>query len=327
MNEIIAFIDKNQQTILNELTEFCKLPSVAAKGEFEIMEKTADWVVNALEKSGLETQVHKTKGVPVVTGHLDVGAKKTLIYYNHFDVQPAEPLDLWESPPFELTIRNQRMYARGVADNKGNTLSRIWAVRAYMEKGVDLPTNIKFVVEGEEEISSPNLPEFVKKNRDFIKADGGIWEFGGAGADGIQQAWLGLKGILYVQIEAKKLSRDAHSGYACTLPNSAWKLVWALQSLKDKKERILIDGFYDNIKPLSSTELEFIKNIDLFPEQVKEQFGINSFIKNLEGMEYKEAYYNAPTCNICGIVAGWQGAGSKTIIPAESMAKIDFRLV
>ncbi len=163
MDEIVAFIDKNQQIILDELTTFCKLPSVAAKGENEIMEQTADWAGKALEKSGLETKIHETKGVPVVTGYLDAGAEKTLIYYDHFDVQPAEPLDLWESPPFELTIRNQRMYARGVADNKGNTLSRIWAVRAFMETGVDLPVNIKFVVEGEEEMSSPNFPEFVKK--------------------------------------------------------------------------------------------------------------------------------------------------------------------
>ncbi|MFX1512260.1 MAG: M20/M25/M40 family metallo-hydrolase [Promethearchaeota archaeon] len=327
MNDIVTFLDKNQQVILDELTEFCKIPSVAAKGDHEVMEKTASWVANALEKIGLETQIHETKGLPVVTGHLDIGSDKTLLFYNHYDVQPAEPFELWESPPFEPTIRNKRIFARGVSDNKGNTLSRIWAVRAFTETSSELPVNIKFVVEGEEEIGSLNLPKFVNKNREFLKADGGIWEFGGAGPDGRQEAWLGLKGILYVQFETQKLGRDAHSGYGCILPNAAWHLIWAINTLKDQNEQIQIDGFYDDVKPLSNSELEFIQNTELFPEHIKEQFQIPNLIYDLKGIELKKAYYNAPTCTICGISSGWQGPGSKTVIPAEASAKVDFRLV
>ncbi|MHA2495745.1 MAG: M20/M25/M40 family metallo-hydrolase [Candidatus Hodarchaeales archaeon] len=327
MQELYAFIDKKRETILQELIEFCALPSVAAKGENAIMDKTANWVANALEKSGLIAEIHETKGVSVVTGHLDAGADKTLLYYNHFDVQPAEPLELWDSPPFEPTVRNERLYARGVADNKGNLLSRIWAVRAFAEVGIDVPVNIKFIAEGEEEVSSPNLPEFVNQNRDFLKADGGIWEFGYAGPDGLQEAWLGLKGILYVQLETKQLVRDVHSANACFLPSASWDLIWAINSLKDENEHVLIDGFYDDVRTLSANEMEMLETTNLLPDLMKEFYQIESFIKNLSGMELKEAYYNAPTCNICGIGAGWQGPGGKTVLPAEAMAKIDFRLV
>lgn len=327
MESIYAFIDENRETILNELTEFCELPSVAAKDEDDIMDKTAQWTANALENAGLNAQIHETKGVPVVTGLLDVGAEKSLLYYNHFDVQPVEPLDLWDSPPFEPTIRNERLYARGAGDNKGNTISRIWAVRAFTEIGMDVPINIKFIIEGEEEIASPNLPEFVKKNHDFVKADGGIWEFGYAGPDGIQEAWLGLKGILYVQLETRKLTRDMHSANACFLPSAPWELIWALNSLKDEKEQILIDRFYDDVRTLSSKELEILEDTDLLPDLMKEYYQIDSFLKSRDGMELKKAFYNSPTCNICGIGAGWQGTGGKTVLPGDAMAKVDFRLV
>ncbi|MFX0115568.1 MAG: M20/M25/M40 family metallo-hydrolase [Candidatus Hodarchaeota archaeon] len=327
MDQVYAFIEKNRQNILNDLTEFCKIPSVAAKNDNEIMEKTAAWVVNAFEKSGLTTQIHETKGVPVVTGYLDVGAEKSLVYYNHYDVQPAEPLDLWDSPPFEPIIRDERFYARGVADNKGNMLSRIWAIRAFVETGTEIPINIKFIAEGEEEIASPNLPQFVKNNRDFLKAEGGIWEFGYAGPDGLQEAWLGLKGILYVQLQTRKLERDMHSANACILPSASWELIWALNSLKDENERVLIEGFYDDVRSLSSEELASIEKTDLLPELMKEIYKIDHFLKNLEGMDLKKAFYNAPTCNICGMGSGWQGPGGKTVLPGEAMAKIDFRLV
>ena len=327
MDEIYQFLENNQQTILSQLIEFLRLPSVAAKGDNEIMEKTAAWVTDLLEKSGLKAQIHETEGIPIVTGHLDVGAQKTLLYYDHFDVQPAEPLELWESPPFEPTIRNQRLFARGVADNKGDTLSRIWAVKAFVETGTDLPVNIKFLIEGEEEAGSPNLPDFVKQNQDFLRADGGIWEFGGAESDGVQQAWLGLKGLLYVQLETRKVGMDAHSAYASFLPSATWRMIWALNSLKDENEKVLIEGFYDDVQPLSDPELEVIQNTEFFPDFLKEYYHIDTFVKNMDCQQLKNNFYNEPTCNICGIGSGWQGPGGKTVLPAEAMAKVDFRLV
>jgi acetylornithine deacetylase/succinyl-diaminopimelate desuccinylase-like protein len=322
---ILQYIDDNLDASINELSRLCSLPSVAAKGEN--MEETAELVDSVIANLGFTTKIHPTSGVSVVTGELDVGAKRTLMFYDHFDVQPAEPFELWDSPPFELTKRDGRLFARGVADNKGDFVSRITAVKSYIENGIELPVNIKFVVEGEEEISSPHLPEFIKNNKDFIKADGGIWEFGGSDITGVQEAWLGLKGIVYVQLEIEKLNTDSHSSTACVLPSAPYRLIWALNSLKDKEENILIAGFYDDVKPLSEIENHAIAKIDMYENKMKNHYGIDQFLLGLEGDDLKERYYNGPTCNICGIWSGYQGLGSKTVLPARAYAKLDFRLV
>ncbi|MGY5874760.1 MAG: M20/M25/M40 family metallo-hydrolase [Candidatus Thorarchaeota archaeon] len=325
LDKVLNYLDQKLDDSLEDLKKICRLPSVAAKGEF--MEETAELVAKMLEDIGFTATIHPTSGVPVVTGELDVGAKRTLLFYDHFDVQPAEPFDLWDSPPFDPEIRDGRMFARGVADNKGDTVSRIWAIKAFKETGTEIPVNIKFVVEGEEEISSPNLPDFTKTNKDFLRADGGIWEFGGANISGVQEAWLGLKGILYVQLEVDLLSMDSHSANACVLPSAPYRLVWALSSLKDENERIQIDGFYDDVRPLSDIEKEAISKIDMYEDLVKGHYEIDRYLKGLTGEALKEVYYNGPTCNICGVYSGWQGAGSKTVLPANAAAKIDFRLV
>ncbi|MCK5238472.1 MAG: M20/M25/M40 family metallo-hydrolase [Candidatus Thorarchaeota archaeon] len=325
LDDVLSYLESNLANSLSDLKEVLRLPSVAAKGEN--MEETAQWVADHLDELGLESKIHKTSGQPVVTGHIDVGAKRTLMFYDHYDVQPAEPFDLWESPPFEPTERDGRLYARGVADNKGDTVSRLWTIKAFLETGTDLPVNIKFVVEGEEEVGSPTMPEFVKDNKDFLKADGGIWEFGGSGIDGIQEAWLGLKGLLYVQLEVERLTMDAHSAFACILPSAPYQLVWALSSLKGSDSRIKIEGFYDDMKQLSESDLKAIAKVDLHETEVKDHYGIQHFLNELKDDALKEAYYNAPTCNIAGIESGWQGMGSKTVLPAKAMAKLDFRLV
>lgn len=322
---VTKFIDDNLDKSIDALKTLCRIPSVAAKNEG--LEETAKLVEIMLRDVGLETEIHPTSGAPVVTGWLDVGAKKTLLFYDHYDVQPAEPFDLWDSPPFEPEIREGRLFGRGVADNKGDTTSRIWTLKAFKETGTDLPVNIKFVVEGEEEIGSINLPEYTEKNTDFITADGGIWEFGGAGIHGDQEAWLGLKGIFYVELEVERLSRDVHSSTACILPSAASRLVWALNSLKDEDSKILIEGFYDGIKPLSESEIEAIKRIDMREEQMKKVYGIDEYLNGLCGDELKKAYYGAPTCNLCGLTSGYQGKGSMTVLPAKASCKIDFRLV
>ncbi len=325
MEKVISYLDGNLEQSLDELKEILRIPSVAAKGEH--MDEAAEWFAKHLEAIKMEVTLHKTSGQPVVTGYLDNGADKTLMFYDHYDVQPAEPFDLWDSPPFEPAIRDGRLYGRGVADNKGDAVSRIWAIKAFQDTSTDIPVNIKFIIEGEEEVGSPTLPEFVKKNSDFLKADGGIWEFGGAGIDGRQEAWLGLKGLLYVQLEVERLQMDAHSGYACILPSAPYRLVWALSSLKDVNGRILIDGFYDDLKGLTETEKDVIAKIDLHEDMTCDHYGITQFVNGLAGDGLKEAFYNAPTCNIAGLGSGWQGTGSKTVLPAKAMAKLDFRLV
>ncbi|MCF2136541.1 MAG: M20/M25/M40 family metallo-hydrolase [Candidatus Thorarchaeota archaeon] len=325
LNNIVDFLEGHKDKAIEDLKQLVRIPSVAAKGEH--MEETAELVAKMLESAGMKAEIHPTSGVSVVTAEWDVGAAKTLLFYDHYDVQPAEPFDLWDSPPFEPEIREGRIYGRGVSDNKGDLVTRIWAVRAYHETGNTPPVNVRFVVEGEEEISSPSLPEFVKKNRDFLKADGGIWEFGGSDQQGVQEAWLGLKGILYVQLEVETLSHDAHSSLACVLPSAAFTLVRALDSLKDVEGRILIDGFYDGARPLSEAERRLVAEIDVHEEMMREFYGIPEFYHGLSGDALKEAFYGEPSCNICGITTGYQGEGSMTVLPAKASAKVDFRLV
>jgi len=326
LNETVTnFIVDTIDDSIEALKKLCRIPSVAAKGEG--LEETAELVEKMLEDAGLETEVHETSGAPVVTGWIDFGAKRTLLFYNHYDVQPAEPLDLWDSPPFEPDIRDGRIYGRGVADNKGDTISRIWALKAFIESGTEIPVNVKCIVEGEEEIGSLHFPKFVEKNQDFMKADGGIWEFGGEGYDGVQEAWLGLKGIFYVQLEIETLARDVHSSMGCVLPSAPQRLAEALSSIKDEEHRILIDGFYDGIKPLTEAEWAAIDKIDLREADIKKNYGVDEFLNGMTGRDFKEAYYNAPTCTICGLTSGYQGDGSMTVLPAKASAKIDFRLV
>ncbi len=325
VDAVLDYIEKHLADTVEDLKALCRLPSVAAKGKH--MMETAQLVMRFFEKAGITARLHETSGAPVVTGEIDVGAKKTILFYDHYDVQPAEPLELWNSDPFEPDIRDGRIYARGVSDNKGDLVSRIAAIHAFKETGTEIPVNVRFVVEGEEEISSEHLPEFVNDNKDFLRADGGIWEFGGSDIAGKQEAWLGLKGILYVQLEVELLSHDSHSANACVLPSAPYRLVWALSSLKDKTNRILIDGFYDDAQSLSDAERHAISLINFHEDRLREFFGIDSFLGNLSGDELKEHYYNAPTCNICGIGSGYLGHGSKTVLPAKAFAKIDFRLV
>ncbi|MFW9918900.1 MAG: M20/M25/M40 family metallo-hydrolase [Candidatus Thorarchaeota archaeon] len=325
MKSVLTYIDENLDRSIENLKEVLRIPSVAAKGEH--MEETAEWIAKELEGIKMDVTIHKASGQPVVTGFLDLGAEKTLMFYDHYDVQPAEPFDLWDSPPFEPEIRDGRLYARGVSDNKGDTVSRIWTIKAFHETKTELPVNIKFIVEGEEEVGSPTMPEFVKANAEFLKADGGIWEFGSSSIDGNQEAWLGLKGLLYVQLEVERLKMDAHSAYACILPSATYRLVWALNSLKDMNSRIMIEGFYDDAKDLTELDTNAIAKVDMHEALTRDHYGIEQYLNGMTGAELKEWYYNAPTCNIAGIGAGWQGSGSKTVLPAKAMAKIDFRLV
>ncbi len=323
--EVINFIDRSQDDSLQALKKLVRIPTVAAKGEG--IQETADLVEGMLHDIGLNTKIHETSGSPVVTGWLDVGAKRTLLFYDHYDVQPAEPFDLWDSPPFDPEISEGRLWGRGVTDNKGDLTSRIWAIKAFRETETKLPVNIKFVVEGEEEIGSIHLPEYIMKNKDFITADGGIWEFGSADIQGVEEVWLGLKGILIVELEVELLSRNMHSSLACVLPSAAYRLVQALNSLRDENSRILIDGFYDALKPLSESEIQAIDKIDLHEEKLKETYGIDEYLNELTGNDLKKAYYGDPSCNICGLTSGYQGKGSMTVLPAKASAKLDFRLV
>ncbi|MCE7744931.1 MAG: M20/M25/M40 family metallo-hydrolase [Candidatus Heimdallarchaeota archaeon] len=326
LEKVYELIEKGKDVAIKDLAEFIAIASVSAKEEFLV--EAAEFSAKLLKEHGYETKIHETAGGPVVTGLMDVGAKRTLMFYDHADVQPAEPFDLWDSPPFELSIREGRMYGRGTADNKDEIVCRIHAVKAWLDAGLKLPCNIKFVIETEEESSSKNLTDYVDKDLDFFKnVDGCIWEFGGSNREGLQEFILGVKGILYVQLSVKQMNIDSHSASATHLPNAAEKLMHAVNSLKDKEGRILVPEFYDDIEIITNEESEVINNYNFYPEEMKEHYGLEEFRFGMTNEEAKNAYFTKPTCNICGITAGYQGVGGKTVIPKEASVKIDFRLV
>ncbi|MDP2777604.1 MAG: M20/M25/M40 family metallo-hydrolase, partial [Anaerolineales bacterium] len=256
-------------------------------------------------------------------------SEKTLLIYNHYDVQPPEPLDLWESPPFEPQIRAGKMYGRGVSDDKSHLTSRLYAIDAILEAEGELPCNIKFIIEGEEETASLHLHDFISKNLDKLKADACIWEFGGVDHRDKPMQYLGLRGICYVELSVTSLSTDVHSGLGGSiLPNAAWRLTWALNSLKRVDERIRIPGFYDDVILPSARDRELMDALPDVADEYISRYGAKEFIKGLKGgtdLKMEEVF--VPTCTICGLTSGYQGPGSKTVQPAFASAKVDFRLV
>ncbi len=326
MDGVFAHIDAHAEDYISLLQRFCHQPSIAAQGVG--MQEMAQMVKAELASLGANPELVDTRGgFPVVYGTLAGASNRTLSFYNHYDVQPADPLDEWDSDPWAAEIRDGRIWARGVADNKGNTVARIAAIRAWQAVRGDLPLNVKFIVEGEEEIGSPHLYNFAKDHPDMCAADACIWEFGGRDIDGRPQIHLGLKGICYVELRAKGARHDWHSSVATSVPNPAWRLVWALSTLKDQNERVLIPGFYDNVVPPTDAELQVLERIPDTERERLENLGIDGFLQRLSGVDLATRDYFQPTCTISGFLSGYTGQGSKTVLPGTAMAKLDMRLV
>ncbi len=326
MQDVYQYIEDHKEQYIEWLQDLCRIPSVAAQNRG--MQEAADHVLNDLaEKINGETQLVSTSGFPVVYGKVPGTKEKTLSFYNHYDVQPEDPIELWEHPPFEAEIQDGTMYSRGAADNKGNLMARIAAVHAYQQVRGGLPLNIKFIVEGEEEIGSINLDEFSDNHADLIQADGCIWEFGYRNADGRQQVSLGVKGMTYVELVCKGANTDLHSANAAVIENPAWRLVWALNTLKDENEHVKIEGFYDRVQSLSPEDERAVRDLIYSEKEMLKQLDLPSFLLDLEGKSLKERLIFAPTCTICGIESGYTGKGAKTVLPSEARVKLDFRLV
>ncbi len=325
--KIDSYFEKNLDANLQELARYVAQPSVSAQNLG--MKECAQLVKEMLAKRGFAAEIMPTEGAPVVYGERKGKSDKTLLIYNHYDVQPPEPLELWETPPFEPAIRDGKMYGRGVSDDKSHLTARLFAIDALLAEEGELPCNVKFVVEGEEETASVHLHEFIRDNKERLKADACIWEFGYLDPLGIPLQFLGLRGICYVELVVESLSTDVHSGVGGSIfPNAAWRLTWALNSLKGADERILIPGFYDDVVPPSARDIEFMEKLPDVAEQYKAQYGVKEFLKGLAGgtaLKVEEVF--SPTCTICGLTSGYQGSGSKTVLPARASAKVDFRLV
>ncbi len=326
MKDVFDYIDQHQQQFIERVQWLCRQPSIAAQNVG--IRETAGMVQQLMEQVGLKTELYATDGAPVVYGTVGSGPR-TLLIYNHYDVQPPEPLDEWVSPPFSPEVRDGKLFARGVADNKGNLVARLCAVEAWLRTRGPLPLTVKFVVEGEEETSSAHLYQFVRQHRDLIQADGCLWEAGGKDIQENLGIYMGAKGILYLELEARGANRDLHSSQAIIVPNPAWRLVWALSTLKDRHEHILVEGFYDEVVEPTAEEMEHLRRLAAArdDDMRRRDLGIDQFLLGVSGLQLVKRNLYQPTCTICGLGSGYTGSGSKTVLPQRAIAKIDFRLV
>jgi acetylornithine deacetylase/succinyl-diaminopimelate desuccinylase-like protein len=324
---IDKYLESHLDISLAELSRFCAQPSVAAQNWG--LTECATMAGEMLKSRGFAVEVIPTGGAPVVFGERQGRTNKTLLFYNHYDVQPPEPLELWESSPFEPTLRDGKLFSRGVSDDKGHLVSRLFAIDSLLAIDGELPCNIKFIIEGEEEISSLHLTDFVKNHLDKLKANACIWEFGGVDHREVPIQYLGLRGICYVELSVETANIDVHSGLGGSIfPNAAWRLVWALSTLKGEDEHIRIPGHYNNVKPPSDRDRKLIEALPETSDEYMTRYGVNYFLRNLiGGVELRIAEVFEPTCTICGLTSGYQGEGSKTVLPARASAKVDFRLV
>ena len=252
---------------------------------------------------------------------------KTILFYNHYDVQPEDPVDLWKYNPFSGMVEDNRIYGRGSTDDKGELITRIKAVEYVLRETGDVPCNIKFIVEGEEEIGSEHIQEYLSTYRDMFNCDLVIWEDGEIDEKDRPVILLGMKGILSIELECTGPSRDMHSGLAAIVENPAWHLIKCLNTLVNNNGTISIKDWYKDVRKFTDEEIDTIKNQPFDEEAFKKEYQIDRFINNMTNIELKKALVGSPTCNICGLVSGYGGEGAKMVLPSKSIAKLDFRLV
>ena len=325
----LKYVNTHMEDLISDLQILIRQPSVSAKNEG--IEECANLVHSILEQAGIPSEILRLKkGVaPIVFGEIKSkqNPEKTLLFYNHYDVQPVEPFDLWDDPPFSGIKKGNKIFGRGATDDKGELITRIKSVEAYLKTTGDVPCNVKFVVEGEEETGSANIEKFLKKYKTKFSCDGVIWEFGYVDAENRPIVGLGMKGLLYVELSVTESNIDAHSSLAVLIKNPAWRLIEALSTIRNPNGKILIDDWYKEVTEFSKKDLEIIKNEPFDENGFKKEFGIKSFVGNKSGMNAKKALIGDATCNIAGFISGYTGNGAKTVLPSKAMAKIDFRLI
>ncbi len=324
---LVARIDADIPRVIEELRRLVRIPSVAAQrqGIPQTVRAVSEIIGGA---GGRVTVLEHEDANPVVVGEFEGRSPRTLLFYNHYDVQPAEPLEEWTVPPFDVTQRDGKLFGRGVADNKGDFMTRIAAIRALRAVQGGLPCRVKFLVEGEEEISSMHLGAITRAHTDLLKADACVWEFGQRDARERKHVVCGMKGICYLQLEARTAAVDLHSSLGAVFEGAAFRLVWALSTFKDQNVRVQIPGHYDRVRKPTPAEENAIRRIpaDVI-EDLQKQAGVSRTIGGVDGPEAVRQWLFTPTCTICGIWGGYTLEGSKTVLPKVARAKVDFRLV
>ena len=325
-NPLTSYLEAHAGEAQALLEQICSQPSIVAQNIG--MAEMANLMETLLTETGFSTRRLHVEGAPTaIYGELRGDSDYTVLLYNHYDVQPAEPYELWLSPPFVPTVRDGKLYARGVSDNKGEIAARLAAIRALRAVYGTLPITLRWIIEGEEEVGSPHFGALAEQYSALLQADGCLWEGSSFDASGRPELVMGTKGLIYVQLDVDGTGVDAHSGAAPILPSAAWRLVQALATLRTPSGHIRIPGFYDAVLPPSEEQLAAITDQPNQDAEMRAAFQVEKFVDDLTGAALLERRSFAPTCNIAGLVSGYTGEGSKTVLPAKAMAKIDFRLV
>jgi acetylornithine deacetylase/succinyl-diaminopimelate desuccinylase-like protein len=332
MQQVVEYLKRNQTRFINELREYVRFPSVSAQADHKSdMVACAHWLVKHCCGIGLETRLCPTKGHPVVVAKTpregSASGRSHFLVYGHYDVQPPEPFDLWKSPPFEPRILGRSLFARGSTDNKGQHLAHLKAVEAYIKTGTKLPCDITFVIEGEEEVGSSSLTSFLRANRKELSCDAIVISDTGIPSPKHPALTYALRGLSAFEVILHGPNRDLHSGiFGGTVDNPAMALCQMLGKLRDNKGRVVIPGFYDDVKPLSAYERKQFKRLPLKTKQYEKFLGVPKLFGE-RGFTPVEQRSARPTLEINGLTSGYQGEGSKTIIPAWASAKLTARLV
>ena len=326
LSTVFAYIEENRQGFIDRLIEYLRHPSISAYGEG--MGEVADYLVNWLNRLGFNARLVSTPGWPMVMAKLmQSPGKLTVLLYGHYDVQPPDPLEAWISPPFEPTIRNGRLYARGAGDNKGQHFAQLLAVESILACLGKLPCNVIVLLEGEEEVGSPHIDQFIREHKDEIPADLVIISDGPVDVSGRSRLEFGVRGVISFELRAHGANTDLHSGnWGGVAPNPLWTLVHLLSTMKNSQGHVTIDGFYDNVDTPTEQERITLANLPIDLEAVKRNLGLTDFDEPLDRPFYDRlALY--PTLTINGLHGGYGGPGSKTVLPHEALAKCDIRLV
>ena len=330
MDAVVDFINVNRDRYLRELGDLLAIPSISALPEHQTdVRRCAEWCGDEMRRVGLQNvKLIETPGNPVVYGDW-IGAPEapTILFYGHYDVQPVDPLDLWESPPFTATIRDGEIFARGSADDKGQVFMHLKAIEAYLKQIGRLPVNIKLILEGEEEVGSGHLDDFVRGHRDDLKASLVVISDSPMFARGVPSICYGLRGLVYFQIDLRGSRTDLHSGsFGGAVANPAFVLAQMIAQMKDRAGRIKIPGFYDEVRPLEEVERQAWASLPFSEKAYRKDFGIPK-LAGETGYSTLERTWARPTLEVNGLLSGFTGEGAKTVLPAVAMAKISMRLV
>jgi acetylornithine deacetylase/succinyl-diaminopimelate desuccinylase-like protein len=330
MDKVVDFINVNRDRYIDEMKQYLAIPSISALPEHkDDVHKCAEWTRDEMQRIGLQnTRLEKTPGHPIVYGEwLGAPGAPTILFYGHYDVQPVDPLHLWTSPPFEATIRDGEIYARGSADDKGQVFMHFKAVEAHLKQHGNLPVNMKFLIEGEEEVGSANLDDFIKGHKDLLKADVVVISDSPMFDRGIPSICYGLRGLTYFQIDLRGSKSDLHSGsFGGAVANPAMVLAQVLTQMKDKSGRIKIDGFYDDVVELRQEERDEWARLPFNEKKYKAELGAPKLFGET-GFTTLERVWARPTFEVNGLLSGFTGEGAKTVLPAVAMAKVSMRLV